>query len=369
MLGNGGITVITVDSYDLAWQLDPAASQVKGCTTVRFRGSGRQVDLAAAQVLSASLNGRPVSWDAPLGPGTAGSAGSGGSAGGSPDVLRVEALFPFADRGFRRVVDPVDGQVYLYAASYPDAASRTMCHFADPDLRAPVALTVTVPPSWTCLSNGPAVIAEGETLTFTPTAPILSSTVAPVAGPFVRAHESVYVPRSRASVDGAAVADLMARSIGCYEELLGVPYPYPKCDAVFVHELSSLALSTPGLIVFDQAVLDRLDEPRYAMTVVSHEVAHQWSGNLVSTSSWLLEGLTVYLSRLFVEEALPGSRPWGDLPGRRLPDRPYAPHLARVLEVEARIGRAAVLRGLRTVMEEFAHRHAAVEDFEAHWTT
>ncbi|WP_158842405.1 M1 family metallopeptidase [Saccharothrix deserti] len=340
--------MIAVDSYDLAWHLDPSAPDVKTRTTVRFRGSPEHVDLTVPEILSASLNVRSDGLD----------------------ELRVEAAFPFAERGFRRVTDPVDGQVYLYAANYPDVPPHARWHSDDPWLRAPVALTVTVPPSWTCLSNGPAVIDAGEIRTFTPTAPIASFAATAAAGPFVRVHESVYVPRSRASVDGAAVGDLIARSIAFYEGLLvPYPYPYPKCDAVFVHGLPSLALSVAGLILFDQAVLDRLDEPRYLMTVVSHEVAHVWAGNLLGTSSWLVEGLAVYLSRLFVEQALPGSRPWDDLPDHPLPDRPYAPHLARVLAVESRIGRPAVLHGLRTLMTNLAHHNATEADFATHWPT
>ncbi|XVS65236.1 M1 family metallopeptidase [Actinosynnema sp. CA-299493] len=341
----------TVESYDLAWRLDPSSAQVRGRTTIRFQGGRSRVDLEADEVLDASLNGGPMRWDVPL---------------EGANVLRVEALFPFAERGFRRVVDPVDGQVYLYATNYPDFARRTMGDFGDRWHQAPVALTVTVPPSWTCVSNGPAVVAGGEVRTFSPTVPMSRFAVSAAAGPFVRAHESVYVPRSRASVDGAAIADLVTDSTRFYETLLG-PNPYPKCEVVFVHDLSSLALSTAGLILVDQSVLDRLDNARHAATVISHEVAHQWSGNLVSSTGPLVEGLAVYLSRLYVENALPRSRPWDDLPDQPLPDRPYAPYLARILETEATIGRPALLRGLRTVMTTFTHRHATEADFASHW--
>jgi aminopeptidase N len=239
-----------------------------------------------------------------------------------------------------------------------------MCTVGDSWDRASFALTATVPPTWTCLSNGPAVVDAGEIRTFTPTFPIPGFALSMAAGPFVRAHESVYVPRSRAGVDGAVVADIMTRSTEFFETLL-VPYPYPKREAVFVHDLPSLALSTAGLILFDQTILDRLHNPRYTMTVVSHEVAHTWTGNLVGMPSPLMEGLTVYLSRLFTETALPDSHPWDDLPHQPLPDRPYTPHLARILEVESRIGRPALLHALRTLMTDFAHHNATEADFDS----
>jgi hypothetical protein len=329
------IVMPTAESYDLAWRLDPSSKRVWGRTTIHFGDGPPGVTLEADEVLAASL--------------------------------RVEALFPFGERGFRRVVDPVDGQVYVYATNFPDAAARTMCGPGDSWTRAPFALTVTVPPSWTCLSNGPAVVDAGGIRTFTPTAPIPRATVSAAAGPFSRVHESVYVPRSRAGFDGAVIGGLITDSIAFYETVLG-PYPYPKCDAVFVHDLPSLALSTPGLILFDQTVLDRLDDPRYATTVVSHEVAHAWSGNLVSTTKPLVEGLAVYLSRLFLETTLPAARPWDLGSAEPFPDRPYEPFLARILEVESGIGRRALLHGLRTLMADFAHRHATEADFDSYWS-
>ncbi|TQM81165.1 aminopeptidase N [Saccharothrix saharensis] len=337
-------------SYDLAWRLDPAAPRVRGRTTIHFEGGRTGVDLEADEVLEASLNGGPVRWDEPL---------------DGPNVLRVEALFPFRDRGFRRVVDPVDGQVYLYATNFPDTPRRTMCGFGDSWQRAPFALTVTVPPAWRCLSNGPAVVDAGEVRTFAPTAPIPRATVTAVAGPFVEVHDSVHVPRSRAHVDGTAIADLVKASIAFFETLLG-PFPYPKCDAVFVHDLSSLALSTPGLILFDHTVLDRLTDPVRAMTVVSHEVAHTWSGNLVSTTQPLIEGLAVYLSRLFVEHVL--GHPWDPDPSTPFPDHPYAPYLARIRAVESTIGRDALLRSLHEIMTTNPHRHLSESAFTAYWS-
>ncbi|MGM1063412.1 M1 family metallopeptidase [Saccharothrix sp. Mg75] len=346
--------MFSVDSYALTWHLDPVEPEVRGRTAVRFRGGRDYVDLAAAEVLSATLNGRPIRCEAPL------------TDLGPVNLLEVDALFAFSDRGFRRVTDPVDGHVYLYATNYPNAAPRTMCCFDDQRLRAPVTLTVTAPPSWTCLANAPLRARSGGVREFAPTHPIPPIVVAAAAGPFAAVTPSVHVPASRSAVDGGVVAELLTRSVLFFEDLLG-PYPYPKCEAVFVHEFPSLALSSPGLVLFDQVVLDRLGAPRYAMTVISHEVAHAWVGNLVSTASWLVEGLAVYLSRLFVERFLPGGRPWDDLPGDPLPDRPYAPHLARVLEVEARVGRPALLRGLKSLLGEFAHGHATVADFGARW--
>ncbi|MFC5054983.1 M1 family aminopeptidase [Saccharothrix xinjiangensis] len=331
------ITLVEVEAYDLTWRLDPAADGVRGRTTLRFRGEPEPVEVFGEVLVP------PQRED-----------------GG----LRVEALFPYARPGFRRVTDPVDGQVYLYAAPNPHGTPRCLGHFADHQLRAPVTLTAVVPPTWKCLANGLPLVDGGEVRTFAPTAPTEPAWVALAAGPFVEVAPSVHVPRSRAGVDGTRVADLVARSTAFFADLLA-PNPYPKCELVFVHDLSLLALSTQGLIVFDEGALDRFVDPRYATTVIAHEVAHQWSGNLVNTETWLVEGLAVYLSRLFAEVERPDDDVWGDPPP---PDRPYKPHLDRVLEVEARVGREGLLRGLRSVFAERAHRYVAPDGFQARWT-
>ncbi|MFT7839628.1 M1 family aminopeptidase [Saccharothrix sp. BKS2] len=330
------ITLVEVEAYDLTWRLDPAADGVRGRATLRFRGEPEPVEVFGEALVPTRRE-------------------SGG--------LRVEALFPYARPGFRRVTDPVDGQVYLYAAPNPHRAPQSLGHSADHRLRAPVTLTAVVPPAWKCLANGLPVVDGGEVRTFAPTAPTAPAWVAAAAGPFVEVAPSVHVPRSRAGFDATRVTDLVDRSLAFFSELLA-PYPYPKCELVFVHDLSLLALSTQGLIVFDEGALDRFDDLRYATTVIAHEVAHAWSGNLVDTDIWLVEGLAVYLSRLFAEAERPGDDTWRDPPA---PDLPYRPYLDRLLEVEARVGREGLLRGLRAVFAELAHRHAEPAEFEARW--
>lgn len=341
-MGAGVITVVAVEAYDLAWRLDPAAEAVHGRTTLRFRGGPEPVEVAGE--LLAPPRRRP-------------------------GELRVEALLPYTGLGFRHVTDPADGQVYLHTTTRPHDVPRVVTHFRGRPERAPVTVTAVVPPPWKCLANGVPVVAGGEVRTFAPTAPLTPAWVAVAAGPFVEVAEAVHVPRSRAGADGggadgARVADLVARATAFFGDLL-VPYPYPKQDVVFVHGLRSLALSAQGLVLVDVGVLDRLADPRYAVTVLAHEVAHQWSGNLVGTEPWLVEGLAVYLSRLFAETELPGGV-WADPPA---PDRPYRPYLDRVLAVEERIGREALLRGLRAVFTECAHRDVDPVGFEARWAS
>ncbi|GAA1355622.1 M1 family aminopeptidase [Saccharothrix algeriensis] len=330
-------------SYDITWDLDPSAPTFRSRTSARFRGARPHADVEAVEVTRASHNGRAVPWD-----------GERLALGAAEDnVLEVDAVFAYEpERGFRRVT--ADGDTYLYALHYPQWSKRSFCSLA----QERGAFTVTV--------NAP-----GRVLVSSTEAPIVPYALAVAAGPWAEIGEHVHAVRTRAAehARGQAVADLVKRSVACFEHLLGVPFPYRGCEVVFVPDIPILAFSSPGLIMFDDGALNALStrEPRYATTVVSHEVAHQWAGNLVDAEPWLVEGLATYLSRLATEELLPGSRPWSEPDAAPLPDRPYAAHLARIAAVEEAIGRTALLDGLGRYFRRFAHTTASWAHLRSCW--
>ncbi|WP_433268434.1 M1 family aminopeptidase [Actinosynnema sp. CS-041913] len=332
-------------SYDITWDLDPSAATFRGRTSLRFNEKRSHAELAAVEVHRATLNGRDVPWD--------GSRLALDAVGDS--VLEVDAVFAYAeDRGFLKAT--VDGDAYLYAYHYPNWTQRSFCCF-EAGLRGVVTLNVNAP--------------NASVLTSNTTTPVVPYAVTAAVGPWAEVGADVHAMRTRAADRdrGAAVSRLVTRSIAYYEHLLGVPYPYGTCAAVFVPDIPSLAFSSAGLVLFADEAFDALAtrEPRYAVTVVSHEVAHQWSGNLVDAEPWLVEGLATYLSRLATEELLPGSRPWSDLDTAPLPDRPYAAHLARIVAVEEAIGRTALLQGLATYFRRHAHTTASWAHLQACW--
>ncbi|MBB5956266.1 hypothetical protein FHS29_002852 [Saccharothrix tamanrassetensis] len=275
--------------------------------------------------------------------------------GPDDNVLEVDADFAYAeDHGFRRAT--VDGDTYLYTYHYPNWTQRSFACF-EPNLRGAVTMNINAP--------------DASVLTSDTTSPVVPYAITAVVGPWAEVGGNVYAMRTRAAErdHGEAVSQLFARSITYFEHLLGIPYPYGTCAAVFVPDIPSLAFSSAGLVLFDDDAFDALAtrEPRYATTVVSHEVAHQWSGNLVDAEPWLVEGLATYLSRLATEELVPGSRPWSDLDNAPLPDRPYAAHLSRIVAVEEAIGRTALVQGLTTYFRRHAHTTASWAHLQACW--
>lgn len=93
-----------------------------------------------------------------------------------------------------------------------------------------------------------------------------------------------------ASLDYAL--DVAKRSVEFFNDYYGVPYPLPKCDHVAIPDFSSAAMENWGLITYREMAL--LADPKtssqsnreWISEVISHEVSHQWFGNLVTMKWW-----------------------------------------------------------------------------------
>ncbi|WP_313629308.1 M1 family metallopeptidase [Enterococcus italicus] len=86
--------------------------------------------------------------------------------------------------------------------------------------------------------------------------------------------------------------DIATRAIEFYEDFFQTPYPLPHSWQLGLPDFSAGAMENWGLITYREAYLlldpdnTSLTTKRAVATVIAHEVAHQWFGDLVTMKWW-----------------------------------------------------------------------------------
>ena len=83
----------------------------------------------------------------------------------------VEARIPYVNDGdgMHTFTDPADGATYVSALVGMDIAQKVFACFDQPDLKAPISLTVTAPAEWTVVANGRETGRDGDRRSFSTT--------------------------------------------------------------------------------------------------------------------------------------------------------------------------------------------------------
>jgi aminopeptidase N len=135
-----------------------------------------------------------------------------------------------------------------------------------------------------------------------------------VAGPFVEIAQgkagrneipiSYYVLPGRES-DGERSFGKTPQMIECFEDRIGVPYPYARYSQIAVSDFifggmenTSATTQTDRTLQDEIADLDFSSDP-----LVSHELAHQWFGDLLTcrdwAHAWLNEGFATFMEAVW----------------------------------------------------------------------
>jgi len=110
------------------------------------------------------------------------------------------------------------------------------------------------------------------------------------------------------------------RCLDFYNEFFGIPYPLPKLDMVAIPDFAAGAMENWGLVTYrevallcDEATVSATQKHRIC-TVVTHELAHQWFGNLVTMEwwddLWLNEGFANWMETFAADHLHPEWAVW-----------------------------------------------------------
>jgi aminopeptidase N len=327
---------VSAPAYEVALDLTRGAEVFRSETIVRFRGvpgASTFIEACTDTLHAVVLN------DEKLDPATV-SDGTrirlDGLAAENELIVVADARYTNTGEGLHRFVDPVDDAVYLYTEFAVAEANRVYAVFDQPDLKASVRFTITVPADWQVLSNAPSPdpvpAAEGTARWAFETGPVISSyIVAIIAGPYAtwrgsaRSIDGRDIPLglfTRASLAQYAEPDVMFRTVqaglGFYEAAFGVRYPYGKYDQIFVPEYNWGAMENVGAVTFNESYLfrSRVSDARREQRaiVVLHELSHMWFGNSVTmrwwNDLWLNESFATWASTLATEQVTEFAGVW-----------------------------------------------------------
>ena len=301
--------LLDATSYTVDLDLTTGDKYFASTTTLRFTcttpGSDTFVDLVGATVHRITLNGED------LDPETAyvdSRIQLTGLAADNELVVEADCRYSHTGEGLHRFVDPVDNRVYTYTQFEVPDARRVYATFEQPDLKSVFTFNVTAPKDWKVVSNAPTPQPEPHeddekaVWHFPPTERMSTYITAIVAGEYhehLDAYEGKFgtIPLGhycrQSLVEHLDVDELLTitkQSFEFFEEQFDFPYPFHKYDQLYVPEYNMGAMENAGAVTLRDEYLPDSRQPRsfyeFRCSVITHEMAHMWFGDLVTMKWW-----------------------------------------------------------------------------------
>ena len=237
------------------------------------------------------------------------------------------------DRGFFFVDYPTDNGMkrLLTSKLEPSDARRIFPCWDEPAFKASFALTVVVPRHFLAVGNMPVAREEPlgpnlKRVAFAATPKMSSYLFVLTVGELERItaeSEGVtigVVATTGKAAKGQFALDSAIKLLAWFNDYFGVKYPLPKLDLIAVPGGFGGAMENWGGITFFESRLlfDPATNPdsarRGIFSIIAHEMAHQWFGDLVTMAwwdnLWLNEGFATWMATKAAEQFYPQWQSW-----------------------------------------------------------
>jgi len=241
--------------------------------------------------------------------------------------LEFEGILNDRLLGFYRSQYKQNGKTKYLATSQFEAADarRAFPCWDEPEAKATFDISIIADNKFTAISNMPVKSKKkigSKTIYQFAQTPIVSTYLIYLAvGEFEYLSGNVGKIQIRVITTkgnkskGKFSLNLGKKLLTSYEKYFGIKYPLPKLDLIAVPDFAAGAMENWGAITFRETIL--LYDPKTSSTrtkqfiaeVISHEIAHQWFGNLVTmkwwNDLWLNESFATFMATKFVDQFYP----------------------------------------------------------------